>query len=105
MNILLDACVPRPLRTFLPDHTVRTAQEMGWGELKNGDLLRTAEREFDAFVTSDRNLQYQQNVIGRSLAILILPTNDWPALRRITDRIAAHVIVLRPGDLIEIRTD
>ncbi len=105
MNILLDACVPRPVRTFLPGHVVRTAQEMGWGQLKNGDLLRAAEREFDAFLTSDRNLQYQQNVIGRSLAILILPTNDWPVLRRITDLIVAHVAVLKPGDLIEIRAD
>jgi len=34
MKLLLDACVPRPLRKFLPDHTVHTAQEMGWGQLK-----------------------------------------------------------------------
>jgi len=56
MNVLLDACVPRPLRKFLPDHTVRTAQEMGWGQLKNGALLQAVEPQFDAFLTSYQNL-------------------------------------------------
>jgi len=36
MKVLFDACVPRPLREFLPDHSVHTAHEMGWGQLKNG---------------------------------------------------------------------
>ena len=46
MKVLLDACVPRPLRQFLPDHTVRTAQEMGWGRLKNGALLQVVGFQF-----------------------------------------------------------
>ncbi|HXI71070.1 MAG TPA: hypothetical protein VNN22_12010 [Verrucomicrobiae bacterium] len=78
MKVLLDACVPRPLRKFLPDHIVQTAQEMGWGQLKNGALLQAAEPEFAAFLTSDNNLKYQQNIAGRKLAIRVLPTNDWP---------------------------
>ena len=53
MKVLLDACVPRPLRKFLPDHTVHTAQEMGWGQLKNGALLKEAESQFDAMITTD----------------------------------------------------
>jgi predicted nuclease of predicted toxin-antitoxin system len=65
MNILLDACVPRPLRKLLPDHTVHTAQEMGWGQLKNGALLQAAEPQFDALLTSDQNLKHQQNIAGR----------------------------------------
>jgi len=56
MNVLLDACVPRPLRRFLPSHTVRVAQEIGWGQLKNGVLLKEAELQFDAFITTDQNL-------------------------------------------------
>jgi hypothetical protein len=69
MKVLLDACVPRPLRKFLPDHTVQTAQEMGWGQLKNGALLQAVEPEFDAFLTSDQNLKYQQKVSGRKLFV------------------------------------
>jgi len=74
MKVLLDACVPRPLRSFLAGHIVRVAQEMGWGQLKNGVLLGEAELEFDAFITTDQNMKYQQRVVGRKLAILVLPT-------------------------------
>ena len=102
MKVLLDACVPRPLRKFLPDHTVHTAQEMGWGQLKNGALLQAVEPQFDAFLTSDQNLKSQQNIAGRKLAILVLPTNDWPTLRRMADKIAAKVAALKPGDFVEM---
>lgn len=105
MKVLLDACVPRPLRKLLPDHTVQTAQEMGWGELKNGALLQAVEPEFDAFLTSDQNLKYQQKVSGRKLAILVLPTNDWPTIRLHTDEIAAKVAALKPGDFVELNWD
>jgi hypothetical protein len=82
MKVLLDACVPRPLRKYLPDHTVHTAQEMGWGQLKNGALLLETETQFDAFITTDQNLKYQHKVVGKKLAILVLPTNDGPTIRR-----------------------
>ena len=54
MNILLDECVPRPLRKLLANHTCRTAQEMGWKSVKNGELLTLAEAQFDLFITSDQ---------------------------------------------------
>lgn len=102
MKVVLDACVPRPLRRFLGDHEVHTAQEMGWGELKNGALLLEAEMQFDAMVTTDQNLKYQQKVVGRKLAILVLPTNDWPTIRLRTDEISARVAALKPGDFVEL---
>lgn len=105
MNVLLDAGVPRPLRTLLPAHSVHTAQEMGWGQLKNGALLEAAESEFDAFLTSDQNLKYQQNVAARRLAILVLPTNDWPAIRSKSIQIATQVAELKPGDFVELNWD
>ncbi len=102
MKVLLDACVPRPLRKFLPDHTVHTAQEMGWGQLKNGALLKEAESQFDAMITTDQNLKYQQNVTGRKLAILVLLTNDWPTIRAKATEISAKVATLKPGDFGEL---
>lgn len=105
MKILFDGCVPRPLRRFLPAHTVQTAPELGWEELRNGDLLQEAERQFDAFVTADKNIRYQQNVAGRRIAILVLPTNRWPILRTMTDRIAAAVDKLKPGDFLELELE
>jgi predicted nuclease of predicted toxin-antitoxin system len=80
MNILLDECVPWPLHSFLVGHQCTTAQRCGWGGKKNGELLRLAENRFELFITSDQNIQYQQNLAGFRIAILQLSTND---LRRI----------------------
>ena len=102
MRVLLDACTPRPLRRYLPNHAVQTAQEMGWGQLKNGTLLDQAEAQFDAFITTDRNLKHQQGVPRRSLAILVLPTNDWPTIRARAGEVAAQVGALKPGDFVEL---
>ena len=75
---------------------------MGWGGLKNGDLLHQAERQFQVFISTDQNLKHQQQVIGRKLAILVLPTNDWPTIRRHGAQIAAQVAALKPGDFVEL---
>ena len=88
MRILLDECVPWPMHRLLTGHECRTAKQCGWGAIKNGDLLRLAEGQFDLFITSDQNLRYQQNLAGRRIAILELSTNK---LHRIQ--------VIRPGEL------
>jgi predicted nuclease of predicted toxin-antitoxin system len=102
VKILFDACTPRPLRRFLPGHIVSTAQEMGWGALKNGDLLREAEGQFEVFVSTDQNLKYQQQVLARKLAILVLRTNDWPTIRSKGAEIAATITSLKPGAFVEM---
>ncbi len=83
-------------------HTISTAFEMGWTELDNGALLKAAEAQFDALVTTDRSLRYQQNLAGRRLAILVLPTTSWPTIQAHTAQIAAAIDALRPGDLVEL---
>lgn len=54
------------------------------------------------FSHTDQNLKYQQNVVGRKIGILVLPTNDWPTIRRKTNEIAAKVATLNPGDFVEL---
>jgi predicted nuclease of predicted toxin-antitoxin system len=76
MRILLDECVPWPMHRLLSGHHCSTVQGRGWGGIKNGDLLQRAETEFDLFITADQNIRYQQNLIGRRIAILELSTND-----------------------------
>jgi hypothetical protein len=61
---------------LLSGHHCSTVQGRGWGGIKNGDLLQRAETEFDLFITADQNIRYQQNLIGRRIAILELSTND-----------------------------
>ena len=78
-----------------------TAHEQGWATLTNGELLAAAESAFDVFVTTDQNLRHQQNLTGKRLAILVLPTTSWPRLRLHAATIAAAVAALRPGELLE----
>jgi predicted nuclease of predicted toxin-antitoxin system len=102
MRVLFDQGVPAPLRDLLPGHEVQTAFELGWSTLTNGELLARAEGRFDALVTTDRNLQKQQNLAGRRLAILVLPTTSWPRLREMDVAIAAGLGALVPGQYLEL---
>jgi len=73
MKILLDECIPRKLKHSLPDHECHTVPEAGLAGKKNGSLLDLAESAgFQIFVTMDKGLEYEQNLAGRSIAILIL---------------------------------
>jgi hypothetical protein len=94
--------MPQPLRRRLAEFEISTAQEMGWGRVKNGDLLKLAEDKFDAFLTSDQQLKYQQNLKDRKLAILVLSTNRWPQVKARTQEIIAAVLALKPGDYVEL---
>src|SRR5438093_12614733 len=87
MKILLDECVPWPMHRLLTDQSCTSVRAQGWSGSRNGDLLQRAEAEFDLFITSDQNIRYQQNLVGRSIAILELSSND---LRRIQ---AARVLI------------
>ncbi|MCB1206827.1 MAG: hypothetical protein KDN18_21405 [Verrucomicrobiae bacterium] len=102
MRVLLDECVPWPMRKALEVHFCTTAQRMGWDSITNGELIRLAETEFDVFVTSDQNIRYQQNLSGRGIAILELSTND---LRRILAASASILDALesiQSGDYVRL---
>jgi hypothetical protein len=102
MRILFDQGTPAPLRASLSPHAVSTAFEMGWQELENGTLLAEAEKLFDAMVTTDKNIRYQQKLTPRHLAILVLPTTSWPEIRNHLGEISNAVNALKPGDFVEL---
>ena len=102
MKVLFDECMPQPLRRYLGEFEVSTAQEIGWGRVKNGELLRRAEGVFDVFLTADQKLKYQQNLTGRRLAVLVLSTNRWPKVKAKTVEIVAAIRSLKPGDYAEL---
>ena len=91
-----------PLREHLTSHHVATAFELGWSNLKNGELLAAAETSFDLFITTDQQLRYQQNLSGRKLAILVLLTTSWPRIRKYIPEIQEAVEKIQPGDYQEI---
>jgi hypothetical protein len=99
MRILFDQGVPVPLRSFLAQE-VQTCHEQGWSELSNGDLIGVAEGQFDVFVTTDKNLRYQQNLKDRRIAIIVLPTTRWPAIKPFGEEIARAIGQLRPGEFL-----
>jgi predicted nuclease of predicted toxin-antitoxin system len=102
VTILLDECVPRPLRRFLSGHSVLTAQQAGLGGFKNGQLLKATEGVFDLLLTSDKNLRYQQNLTGRKLAILLLSTNNRTKLLQNGEKILSAVNRMKPGKFEEL---
>lgn len=103
MRIYSDECVPRPLAKLLEGHECRDALQMRWTGLRNGVLLGRVEDEgFEAFLTSDQNLGYQQNLTNLRVAIVILPTNHWPLLKNSVPRILDTLETLEPGAYIEL---
>ena len=93
------------MHKLLVGHDCTTVQKRGWGGIKNGDLLRLAEAEFDLFITSDQNIRYQQNLAGGRIPILELSTNDLRRIRAAAAQIQAAVAATNPGELrhVEIR--
>src|SRR5215467_1299951 len=100
MRILLDECVNQKLRNHLRGHECQSARFAGFGGLKNGDLLREAEAAgFDVLLTVDRGFQYEQNLSGRKIAVVIFWTKSI-ALKDLLLHVPAYLAgleVIRPG--------
>jgi predicted nuclease of predicted toxin-antitoxin system len=102
MRILLDECVPAPLRDILTGHDCSTSKELGWDSIKNGELLRRAEAQFDLFITADQNIRYQQNLSGRTIRIIELSTNKLRRLIAAKDLIQSALSGIKPGEFVQI---
>lgn len=72
MKVFVGECVDWRLSRDIVGHEVKTARQMGWSAIKNGELLALAAREFDVFVTVDRNLSFQQNLPAFAIAVIVL---------------------------------
>jgi hypothetical protein len=103
MRVLFDQGTPVPIRPFLIGHTVRTAAQQQWDTLKNGDLLVAAEDAgFDVFVTTDRNIRHQQNLASRTIAVVVVGVQQWPALKPHIGLVVAAVDGATPGSYTEV---
>jgi len=101
VKVLLDECVDRRLAADIQGHDVTTVPEAGWAALKNGDLLNRAQHEFDAFVTTDRSLPFQQDPSHFSIAVIVLraPSNRVTDLRRLIPQLLAALPVAKRGEV------
>lgn len=103
MKVLIDECLPRYLKDALIGHDSQTVQHAGWSGIKNGELLDLAEAEFDAFLTADQNLRYQQNMTRRTIAIIELPTNTLSVVRKLVPVILNALDQIQAGDYVQLK--
>jgi Domain of unknown function (DUF5615) len=100
VKVLLDECVDRRLARDIEGHEVRTVPEVGWAGLKNGELLKRAQEQFDVFVTVDRNLPFQSDLSVFSIAVVILrtPTNRLDDLRALLPKLLTVIPNSKGGE-------
>jgi hypothetical protein len=103
LRILFDKSAPYGVARYLEGHTIATAEERGWGRLENGVLLSTAEEAgFEVFLTADKNLRYQQNLSGRTIALVVLGNSPWHLVRLHIPAIVAAINAALSGSYAEV---
>jgi hypothetical protein len=104
VRVLRDECLPRRLRRELPGHDVLTVPEASWAGISNGALLRRAAEGFDVFITVDRNLTHQQNLLELRLGVVVLVaiSNEFEVLRPVMPEVLALLPALRRGRVVRV---
>lgn len=90
------------MHRLLLGHTCTSVQAQGWSGIRNGELLQRAEGQFDVFITSDQNLRYQQNLTGKSIAILELSTNDLRRIQAASALIVDTLGKIQPSEFMQV---
>jgi len=105
MKVLLDECLPKKLKREVNAEFVTTVPEVGWAGIQNGDLLRLAEEKFHVFLTNDRNLEHQQDLKRRDLAIVVLvaASNDIEDLKPLMPAANETLNSVSAGEVVYIR--
>lgn len=102
MKLLLDECIDRKFAKELINHDIKTVPQMGWVGIKNGKLLALAEKNFDVFITVDRNLSFQQNLPQFDILIIVLhsPSNRLADLKPLAPKVLANLSNMTTEKLI-----
>jgi hypothetical protein len=103
MKILFDNGAPKPIARSLTGHEITYARKIGWHEMENGELIQKAEEAgYEVLLSTDKNIRYQQNLTGRTIALIVLGNQQWPIVRLYLDKIAAAVNACTPGSYTEV---
>jgi hypothetical protein len=102
MKIIIDECVPSIVKRGLPSLAIVSVQDMGWAGIKNGRLLTLIAAEFDLFITSDKNLRYQQNLSAFKIAVILLPSNQVPVVKAMLPEIENAISGLGDERFVEL---
>ena len=107
MLVLIDESLPKRLRRELPGLQAFTVQQRGWSRTKNGALLRMAQAAgFEAFLTADQSLRFQQNLTGSKIRIIVFeaPSNRLEHIRPLLPQTIAALGEMALGELRVIRS-
>ncbi len=75
MKTLLDENISVAYQSMLRDAEIFTVYELGWDKLKNGELREQMEQAgFQALVTADKNMPFQQNLSKINFVIVLIDT-------------------------------
>jgi predicted nuclease of predicted toxin-antitoxin system len=100
-RVLLDENLPQRLRLFLAGYEAVTVAYQGWAGISNGALVAAAEQAgFDVMITADQGLNYQQNLKGRALAVVVLSTNRNSLVIENAMRVLSAIDAAQPGGFI-----
>jgi predicted nuclease of predicted toxin-antitoxin system len=105
MKILIDECIPRKFKNGFSEHECRTVPDVGLSGRRNGELLSHAESQgFQVLLTMDKGIEYEQNLAGRTIAILILRarSNRLADLLPLTQTCLAHLRSIKPGQIVKV---
>jgi len=103
--LLLDESLPRQLADELAGVEIRTVRKQGWSGLSNGELLRRAEAKgFTVFLTADQNLQYQQNLSGFKLGVIVIAaaSNRIQDLKPLVPEILKAIRIVKQGEVLRV---
>lgn len=103
-SVLLDHCVPKPLKNSLTAFAVRHTSELQWQEIEDADLLEAAAAQFDVLVTTDQNMRYQQNLSQYDIGVIVLVafSNRLESLLPLVPDLSDALQRIKPGELVEI---
>ena len=102
-RVLLDENLPRQLARELTHHEATTVRDLGLEGIQNGALLNAVEaKQFESFLTGDKNLRFQNRIEGRSFSVLVLSVTNWQVLRVHVAEISRAIDKARPGTATQV---
>lgn len=105
MRVLIDECLPRRIKNHLSEHDCRTVPEAGLAGKRNGELLALAEQQrYEIFLAMDKGVEYEQNLRGLSLAVIILraKSNQLADLLPCVSDCLEMIKSIKPGDVARV---
>lgn len=104
MRVLLDNCIPQRFGDYIAGHHIKSVRDIGWAQMPDARLLDAMAGEYDALVTVDKSLRFQQNLARRPFGVLVLraKSNRLVQLMPMVPVLLLALKNIKPGEAREI---